>query len=246
VWKTDIISISFGLSRNSAKIAQAIEPLVRRKWKQNQQVIKLDAAKEVIILAAAGNSGNREKMSYPASEERVFKIFATDATGFGSKISPPASLDGWCFSTLGSSIESIWPSSLRKRAAKERLDLSRGEKARENQEVELWTRMTGTSFATPIAAALVATLYQFYDTNDVYFDLEDVQRFKSVAAVSAMLLKFSRPPDIHNDRYHYLDPLATSRKGTNEWFKYHPSKRKSLQVFFAEQLNQAILSRGAS
>jgi len=55
-WQTEIISMSFGSEDMSWEIRDAIEEALKRN---------------VILLAAAGNSGNRRDIPYPASEEGV-------------------------------------------------------------------------------------------------------------------------------------------------------------------------------
>jgi Subtilase family len=89
-----------------------------------------------VMFAAASNDGERGHSgpTFPAQKLRVFCINACDALGTPANFNPPA-LKGNSFMTLGLGIESYWKS--------ERVYKS------------------GTSFATPMAAAMVANALEF-------------------------------------------------------------------------------------
>lgn len=191
----------------------------------------------IILLGAAGNFGNtRADVSYPARVDGVFKIFASDHTGYASNISPQVSKSSdYCFSTLGCNVESIWPSGLRQAA--EKMGLRIIEKANGS---ELWTTMSGTSFAAPIAASLVAIIYQFYSENVDLVRLPEKLAFKSPDVVKAILLKMSMAPK--QDRYNYLNPTS----GRESFFLYHGgvSKVMPMDQFFGGKLTEAIYHAG--
>ncbi|QSS66882.1 hypothetical protein I7I51_03094 [Histoplasma capsulatum] len=126
---TDIISMSFGLDKVTRNLREAI---------------KLALSKEIILLAAVGSSGNNQRLQYPAREDRVFKIFATDQYGYKTRICPPVTEPRYSFGILGCDVESIWPIGIQPPALSARAT-----------EHEPWTVLSGTSVSTPIVAALI-------------------------------------------------------------------------------------------
>ncbi|EEH03401.1 conserved hypothetical protein [Histoplasma capsulatum G186AR] len=176
---TDIISMSFGLDQVTRNLREAI---------------KLALSKEIILLASAGNSGNNQRLQYPAREDRVFKIFATDQYGYKVRICPPVTEPRYSFGILGCNVESIWPIGIQPPARSAR-----------TTEHEPWTVMTGTSVSTPIVAALVAIIYEFYDKNRSLIDLgEHSAGLKTISAVREILESISCVSDEH--KYNYLIP----------------------------------------
>lgn len=90
----------------------------------------------ISIFAAASNSGGNKPRAYPSIRKHgVICIHASDGVGNDGLISPTPLKDNSNFSTLGICIPSKW------------------------QGVE--SHISGTSFATPIAAALVANVLEF-------------------------------------------------------------------------------------
>lgn len=89
-----------------------------------------------LIFAAASNSGGDGRRAYPAKEVGVFAIHATKAGGSSPEnLNPPRDGAPDNFGTLGCSIPSRW----------NRNDVY----------------ITGTSFATPVAAAIAANVLSF-------------------------------------------------------------------------------------
>ncbi|KAK6443771.1 hypothetical protein FP744_10000019 [Trichoderma asperellum] len=211
-WHTDIISMSFGSEDMSCDIRDAIDEAIKRN---------------VILLAAAGNSGNRKHIPYPASEEGVFKIFAANTSGYATEFSPPASDSDskYSYFTLGFGVVSTWPLSLQKEAAADELYTfcrnARDEHEHSEDGCDVWTVLSGTSFATPIAAALVAIIYQFYDANEplksrVKLREGSTGRFKTSKAVRAILDKMSRTSP--RAPYNFLEPA----RGRDDYFYFRP------------------------
>lgn len=143
--------------------------------------------KNVIILAAAGNAGNQSSISYPASKKGIFKIFAADAFGKWAPFTTPPPKDhrSESFFILGCGVISTWPSHLQNKAKSDRLELICCTKGHQYSETrcgdrcDIRTAMSGSSFATPIAAALVALIYQFYDENEQIFALPEGKKNQS-------------------------------------------------------------------
>ncbi|KLU83539.1 hypothetical protein MAPG_02596 [Magnaporthiopsis poae ATCC 64411] len=217
-WEAEIISISFGLDGKSKPVHTAIN---------------LALYKNVIVLGAAGNFGNRRDVGYPASAERVFKIFATSHLDWGYDTNPPASSDsGYCFGILGLNVESTWPLKLRDKAKQVR--------NRSAEDPELWAVMSGTSFATPIAASLVAIAYQFYNENKRKIALRaHSEGFKSIAVVKAVLKAMSRPAG-KGDKFNLLSPEL----GRDNVFRYDHPRGQDKISFYAKKLEDVIWASG--
>jgi len=95
--------------------------------------------KGVSILAAASNEGSRYGIAWPARDPSVICIHAAD--GYGSRCNfTPTSEEGRDFSVLGCAVKSFWPT-----------HLGKGEQV----------LRTGTSSATPIAAAIAANFLEY-------------------------------------------------------------------------------------
>jgi hypothetical protein len=153
--------MSFGRDDASADIRSAIQSAQR---------------KNIILLAAASNFGNMQKMSYPAREHSVFPIFAADAYGLAVKFSPPPRPHESNFSILGLAVESTWPSSKRKQDVTTKKDGTK------------WKCLSGTSVATPIAAALVALIFQYHDIHRGEIEIpKGSQGLKTYSAVRSVL-----------------------------------------------------------
>jgi hypothetical protein len=88
----------------------------------------------VLVFAAAGNWGLNHKTAFPARQQGVFCVNASDGNGFFDSVNPGKDSDS-SYTTLGVAIPSRWG----------------------NDDVYI----TGTSFATPIAAATAATILNF-------------------------------------------------------------------------------------
>lgn len=242
-WRTEIISMSFGSGDMSWEIRDAIKEALT--W-------------NVILLAAAGNSGNRRDIPYPASEDGVFKIFAANSSGYTADFSPPTGDHDrhHSYFILGCSVVSTWPSNLLEKAEGEELkvfccDYKDGHKHSED-ECDIRTVMSGTSFATPIAAALVAIIYQFYDVNEslesrVWLRDGSEGSFKSPKAVRAIFAKMSRTSP--QALYNFLEPA----RGKDNYFYFRPHKyaglgnasplnidRQTPIQFFSKKLSEAL------
>jgi len=121
-----------------------------------------DGPKRIVIAASANWAGNHD-VAYPARRERVICINATDGGGNPSKKNPTPRKGNKNFAILGLSIES-W----RRASAK---DPATGEEAMSTtpataglirpkaKREKVW--VSGTSYATPVAAGVAANVLEF-------------------------------------------------------------------------------------
>ncbi|KAK7448567.1 hypothetical protein CaCOL14_011788 [Colletotrichum acutatum] len=219
-WDSDIISMSFGFQRV--------------KTLEFQNVIRKATWKNKILCAAAGNSGNTNAhVSFPARLAGVFKVFAANHLGGKCSFSPTPGLDGdFCFSILGHDVVSIWPEVLRDK------DMESSQKVVEKKNSKkhpgLWVAMSGTSFATPIVASVVAILYQFYDANKAEINLGPALEFKTVEAIRIILLKMCMAPAA--DQHNYLNPWV----GRDNYFNFSGEEKSISVSFFALMLRHCL------
>ncbi|KAI1735420.1 hypothetical protein F4680DRAFT_435188 [Xylaria scruposa] len=96
--------------------------------------------RSILMFAAASNDGRNSSRMYPARNRSVFAIHSTNGKGIKSDFNPPPEMDQ-NLSILGEYIESAWLTS---------------------EESNCCTRrLSGTSFATPIAVCLSAFLLSY-------------------------------------------------------------------------------------
>ncbi|KAI9739332.1 MAG: hypothetical protein M1834_007545 [Cirrosporium novae-zelandiae] len=127
-----------------------IEQILNRTWKVDMITMSFgfqeeisqirDEIKEVvyngkIVFAAASNDGGNSPRTFPASQHGVICIHSTDSNGNKSQCNPSPTRLHENFSILGQHIKSCWPDARVAGASR---------------------RMTGTSFAVPVAIALAA------------------------------------------------------------------------------------------
>jgi hypothetical protein len=95
------------------------------------------SSKNILLFAAASNKGREFGATFPASDPSVICIYATDGHGYGTKLNPQIHNRKTRFATLGHAVKSI----------------KAGTKTGE-------ARGSGTSYATPIAAAIAANILE--------------------------------------------------------------------------------------
>jgi subtilisin family serine protease len=150
-------------------------------------------AKSILMFAAASNKGGNFNVTYPAKYGEAICIFSTDGLGSDSIYNPTQmGGSGYHLATLGEGVKSAWP-----------IDLQEGS----NFE----RRMSGTSFATPIAAGVAACVLEFtlmnQKDNNLYEKLHRRDQMKEVFA--------QRLADNRNG-WHYIRPWKLFDKERSE------------------------------
>ncbi|CAN9186583.1 unnamed protein product [Alternaria alternata] len=124
-WHVDIISLSFGFSKTDE------EDEIRKEIKECQK-------SEIIVFASASNDGGHKPRTYPGKYPDVLCIHSATTLGAASEFNPtPVGKDN--FMCVGEYVQSWWPKSI----PTEEIDFNDGMK-----------RMSGTSFATPVAISI--------------------------------------------------------------------------------------------
>ena len=106
-----------------------------------RKAIDFAVGQETLVFAAASNEGTRRSITFPANCSSVICVNAARGNGAASQFNPPALSDSCNFSVLGEGVNSAWPVAL--------------------GDGKLERRMSGTSVATPIAAAIAALVLEF-------------------------------------------------------------------------------------
>ncbi|KAL6804134.1 peptidase S8/S53 domain-containing protein [Trichoderma sp. SZMC 28012] len=174
-WEVDIISMSFGFPTCSMDDYHELEDALANAH-----------AKRVLLFAAASNCGGRLGRAYPARDQNVIAIHATDTNGNRSRFSPTALSHDINLATVGEAIESAWPMYLSGNSASKFLRCK-----------------SGTSFATPIAAGIAAFLLLY--TKIHLPDKADA--LKSRRRMQALLKRVAEKEvgQMPRDGYHFID-----------------------------------------
>ncbi|KAG5783449.1 hypothetical protein H9Q73_002867 [Fusarium xylarioides] len=140
-----------------------------------------------LIFAAASNSGGNRSRPWPANHPGVFCIHTTNQRGNTNRdMNPSAEHENDNFATLGENIESYW----------------NGEKR----------CISGTSFATPIAAAMAANILEFARRNLSTDEVHNLQAY-------GPMRKLFRHKMTDNGKtkgvYHYIKPWSNQLWGEN-------------------------------
>jgi subtilisin family serine protease len=177
----------------------------------------------IVMLAAASNDGRQAEnpIAYPAGElGMVICINAANPWGGVSVFNPPRATNRDNFTILGENVKSAWPGRIRK---KDVFEDGKG----------TWKRASGTSVATPIAAALTASLMQFGRMRQRlirphYRKLESYGGIRQIFAKMTLDKNRFLPPDGFDNivpglllRTQYWDPKdLISTKISEELMKY--------------------------
>jgi hypothetical protein len=168
-----------------------------------QDALTFAGEKNVLLLAAASNVGGNlgGAQRWPGNRENVMSIGATEGKGFGYEDNPPAQPNEYNFATLGVMVP-VWTVPDEKNESKQ-------------------IHRTGTSIATPIAAAIAASVLDFIRAVETSYvgtfpqrqQDSTQQRVKSakrkVLQANGMCRVFSlmaRRHPSNNNGWHYVQP----------------------------------------
>lgn len=142
--------------------------------------------KDVLFFAATRNDGGNREVAYPANHRDVIGIFSTDGNGnkSGFNANCPDG-DNSFFSTLGEAVESSWPKHLQGDGPRTGL-----------------MRKSGTSFATPIAAAIAANTL---DYARIQLDMGE-KYLKRMRKIGKMIVVLRLMAPVNRGGYWYLAP----------------------------------------
>ncbi|KAH6716524.1 peptidase S8/S53 domain-containing protein [Leptodontidium sp. MPI-SDFR-AT-0119] len=132
VWKVDIIIMSFGFDSPVPIIRHALQRAVRITDATTP------SRTSTLIFAATRNDGANKDVAWPARANEVIGISSTDGNGTRSSFNPADDHSSTIFYALGEAVEVICPPHMGHKNNK--------------------TRLSGTSFANPIAAGLAANI----------------------------------------------------------------------------------------
>lgn len=140
--KVNIISMSFafeGQKRDSLDGAIALDSAIENALE-----------KDVVMFAAASNSGHQREDPYPASDRRVFRVNSVDEFGNRMRFNPPAGNDdnNDNLAVLGANLMSTWP-----------LHLPGGRQ--EPDKEGNWKESSGTSCSTALLSGICALTMAF-------------------------------------------------------------------------------------
>jgi subtilisin family serine protease len=186
--KVDVISMSFGMDKDHP----AMQAQISRAYTEN-----------IIMFAAASNRGLNYEVTFPAREERVICIYSTDGNGGKSSCNPTRLKNsGYHFATVGVAVKSAWPVKLSLPAntpSAPEPGAADAKPPKVNNSPE--RRMTGTSFATPIVAAIAAYILDFARMNGIGEEL--YQRLRCRQWMQAI---FADHMVVDCDQFHYIRP----------------------------------------
>ncbi|KAM5364932.1 hypothetical protein ACJA88_012774 [Fusarium oxysporum] len=164
-------------------------------------VIKKLKTAQKLIFAAASNSGGNGKRAYPANEAGVFAIHATKGDGSTPEdLNPPRLHGPDNFATLGWKIPSSW----------------------NGDDVFI----SGTSFATPVAAAMAANLMEIIYRTPTESNGRGSRRVGGYGDMRRLLLKMQH--EVGN--YQYLRPWAQGMFDGNKDFSEMRDELQSLLI----------------
>ena len=177
-------------------------------YKELEEAIRKAYDSDVLLFAAASNSGANLDRAYPARHQEVICIHSTDANGNRSKFSPTAITNDDNFATVGEAVESAWPEHL---SDPKTTDTCVAYKS-------------GTSFATPIAAGIAAFLLQY---SRLHLSGKQAEMLRRSSGMKAVLKKIARTREGHINRDGY-DYIALSRCSDNLFGKHEDHIKSSI------------------
>ncbi|KAK4221905.1 peptidase S8/S53 domain-containing protein, partial [Podospora fimiseda] len=178
VWKVDMISMSFGFPT-----------CVVERYEELEKALQNAKMNNVLLFAAASNSGGRLDLAYPAREDCVIAVYSTDTNGNRSTFSPTAASQGVSLATVGEAVESAWPVHL----------------CDEERNPNSIDYKSGTSYATPILTGIAAFLLLYARIN-LPVKAESMKKLRRMRDVLVRVAeKGANRGRKLRDEYHFVD-----------------------------------------
>ncbi|KAJ4004060.1 hypothetical protein NW766_011916 [Fusarium irregulare] len=174
---------------------------IREQHEGMSRAISNALNKQTLLFAAASNDGANLSRAFPAKWPGVFCIHSTDGNGNPSSFNPTASETDVNFSLLGESVSSHWPAGLNGH----------------DQSVNV---MSGTSVATPIAAALAASVLSFVRQQDQNVAVESDRLGPWLKIDSSMDAVLKQMAAKRGAGYDCITPDILFTKGSTREFVY--------------------------
>ena len=156
-------------------------PSFKKGLKGIQDAIDEAFKAKILMFCAASNGGGNDDIAYPANQDEVICINSADGQGTPSTFNPDEPAMGRNLCALGEDVRSSWPT-----------------KFKLGQQ-----RKSGTSFATPIAAALAAVVLDYArhhaQSEDEKFYVSQLRKRKGMLEVFRFMTR-------NRGNYLYLDP----------------------------------------
>lgn len=158
----------------------------------------------ILIFAAASNDGGNSGRTYPAWRNQVLCIHSTDGYGNKSPYNPtPKASDGDSdnFCIIGQHIKSAWP---------------------DPKQSAVTKRMSGTSFATPVAVGLAAVILEMMSAS-----ME--KSFIKLRSYDGIRRVFKLMAQERDQGYSYISPFEFLGRSTRQiqediWTALNPAK----------------------
>ena len=143
-----------------------------------QRAIDKASSAHILMFCAASNGGGNTSIAYPANQNEVICVNSANGLGSPSEYNPGEAQEGRNLCALGEAVKSSWP----------KLQLQ---------------RKSGTSIATPIAAALAAVLLDYVWQNMADGDEFMVSKLLMRKGMLEVLVELMSKKRLD---YYYLDP----------------------------------------
>jgi len=137
--------------------------------------------RKIVFAAAGNNKGGNSPRSWPARKSNVIAIHATDGLGSSVNINPTPKGE-WCFATLGHGIE----------------HRAYGTDGEDGDALYV----SGTSFATPIAAGIAANIMEYARHHVPDLNEDRKKRLYSAPGMRAIFKAMSE----ERGGYYYVQP----------------------------------------
>lgn len=151
-----------------------------------QDAVLAAYVQKIIMFSAASNQGGNFGVKYPARAPEVLCIYSTDGMGEPSPFNPTKMKnESHHLAILGEGIRSAWPKTLEGSSTP-------------------FQRMSGTSFAVPVAAGTAANILEFALRKGMMANHANL--YKKLRTCQGMRIIFSKLLAAKRKEFHYIHP----------------------------------------